>query len=97
MDAHLPGRLDSIDLKICQTRVSDAAASSISHPPQEGGGIAVGWGAGETLLLPCRGGTVLEVGLGLMVSQLNCFFTIAIPLGPPSPAPHQKDHALQRV
>ena len=66
------GTPESVEIKICRTRVlSDPSPSP--YLPASPGGVTVNssssssagpqpwWGPGDSLLIPCQGGTVLEV------------------------------------
>ena len=46
------GTSEPIEIKICRTRVWNGATEDHPEP---------WWGPGDSLMLPCKGGTVLEV------------------------------------
>ena len=65
---HLSGTREEIELKVCRARVMQgSAAAAVSEaagelqPEPSLGQQQLQWGPGDTLLLPCKGGTVLEV------------------------------------
>ena len=64
----LSGTREEIELKVCRARVMQgSAAAAVSEaagelqPEPSLGQQQLQWGPGDTLLLPCKGGTVLEV------------------------------------
>ena len=62
----LSGAREEIELKVCKARVMQVSSAVLEaagelQPEPSAGRQELQWGPGDTLLLPCKGGTVLEV------------------------------------